>query len=238
MHVVGEKPGIREMLHQDVLTARLHRGILDFPVRTVHGYVIDYEFHAGPISEKTVLRNFQYVADLRVEINEPVKPYIISLDSKRTPVPIVEIMPNVYFKPTVIYLSDIDGKKVLSKIKNKLKKQQKLNEMDAYYLALMPFFKHKKSIKEVLNDMCYFVNEIGISEEFKFIIKLIQLLSIDALFEEYEKVELTRVVKMGSSCIVEWERNLIINRLNEVALKMKEDGLDSDFIFKYTGIKI
>ena len=43
---------------------------------------------------------------------------------------------------------------------------------------------------------------------------------------------------MGSSCIVEWERNLIINRLNEIALKMKDEGLSSDTIFKCTGIKI
>lgn len=60
MRITGEKPGIIEILHQDVLTARLKRGILDLPVLTHHGFCISYEFHSMPINDKTVLRNYQY----------------------------------------------------------------------------------------------------------------------------------------------------------------------------------
>lgn len=49
MCITGEKPGIVEILHQDVLTASLKRGILDLPVKTSQSHVIDYEFHLGPI---------------------------------------------------------------------------------------------------------------------------------------------------------------------------------------------
>ncbi len=55
MNVVGEKLGILEVLHQDVLTARLKREILDLPVRTSHGYAILFEFHSGPIGGNTVI---------------------------------------------------------------------------------------------------------------------------------------------------------------------------------------
>jgi hypothetical protein len=122
MHVVGEKPGIIEVLHQDVLTARLKRGIIDLPVRTSHGYAILFEFHSGPISGNTVVRNYQYAIDLRVDVEEPVKPHFVSLDSKKTPIPVVELFYGVYSNPEVTFFADIDGEKVLNSIVDKIDK--------------------------------------------------------------------------------------------------------------------
>lgn len=68
MTITGEKPGIVEVLHQDVLSSRLKREILDLPI-TPYGYCIEYEFHSRPLSEATVLRNYQYAIDLRVEVD-------------------------------------------------------------------------------------------------------------------------------------------------------------------------
>ncbi len=68
MHVAGEKPGIVDVIHQDVLSARLKRGILDLPVLTPYGYCIDYEFHSGPINRKIVLRNYQFQLPRPVEV--------------------------------------------------------------------------------------------------------------------------------------------------------------------------
>ena len=254
MRIVGEKPGIIEVLHQDVLTARLKREILDLPVRTSHGYVILFEFHAGPMSGKTVVRNYQYAIDIRAEIDEPVKPHFVSLDPKKTPIPIVELFCGVYSNPEVTFLSDIDGKEVLNTIRDKISKQKELDEMDAYCLGLLPFFKNEKSREKMLEDMCHFINEIEISEEFKYIIKLIQILSVDALFTEEKQEEFLGVVKMKSSYIARYERNLIQKAVNEavdeavneavndtkrdIALKMKADGFSPDLIFKYFGIML
>lgn len=65
MRITNEKPRISEILNQDVLTACLKREILDLPIKTTYGIVIAYEFHSGFISEKTVIRNYQYAIDLR-----------------------------------------------------------------------------------------------------------------------------------------------------------------------------
>ena len=260
MHVVGEKPGIIEVLHQDVLTSRLKRGILDLPVRTPHGYAILFEFHAWAIGEKTVLRNYQYAVDLRVEIDEPVKPHFVSLDPKKTPIPVVELFPGVCTDPDVTFFADIDGKEVLNTIVNKIDNQEELDEMDAYCLGLLPFFKNEKSREEMLEGMCHFINEIELSEEFKYIIKLIQILSVNALFTDEKQEEFLGVVKMQSTYIERYERNLIQEAVEEaveeavkdavkqasddatrkvkesIALKMKADGFSPDFIFKYCGI--
>lgn len=120
MRITGENPGIQEVLNQDVLTARLKRGILDLPIKTQNGYCIEYEFHNGPINEKTVLRNYQYAIDLRVEVDCPVKPHFVSLDTSKKPIPKVELFPGVFTEPEITFLADINGEKVLNIIKNKL----------------------------------------------------------------------------------------------------------------------
>ena len=114
MCITGEKPGIIEVLHQDVLTSRLKRGIMDLPVLTHYGLCICYEFHSGLINEKTVLRNYQYAIDLRVDVEVPVKPHFVSLDENKTPIPIVELFSGVFSNPEVTFLADIDGKKSLN----------------------------------------------------------------------------------------------------------------------------
>lgn len=238
MRITNEKPGISEILHQDVLSARLKRGILDLPIKTTYDLVIAYEFHSGFINENTVIRNYQYAIDLRVEVDVPVRPHFVSIDSNKTPIPKVELFPGFYTDPKVTYLSDFPGEKILNTIKNKLNNQVELDDMDVYCLALMPFFSHEKSRKDVLTSMSYFINEIEISEEFKYLIKLIQILSANAMFVDDELEEILGVIKMGNTYIEKYEKNLINTAIKEIALKMKDDGVSSDFIFKYFGIKL
>lgn len=162
----------------------------------------------------------------------------MSLDANRRPIPKVELFLGFYTGPKVTYLSDFPGEKILNTIKDKLNNQLELDDMDTYCLALMPFFNHEKSRKEVLTYMCHFVNEIEISEEFKYIIKLIQILAANAMFVDEELEELLGVIKMGNTYIERYERNLINAAIKEIALKMKDDGVSPEFIFKYFGIKL
>ena len=238
MRITGEKPGIVEVLNQDVLTSRLKRGILDLPVKTSDGLCIEFEFHSGPIEEDIVIRNYQYAIDLRGDVGVPVKPHFVSLDANKTPVPKVELFPGVFTKPEVTYFADICGEKVINTIKEKLNKQVELDEMDAYYLALIPFFRNEKNRAEMLDDMCQFINKIKISEDLKYIIKLIQILSASALCVGDKQEEILGVIKMGSSYIANYEKNLIRENNLKIAQKMKELGATAEFIFKCTGIKL
>ena len=241
MTITGEKRGIVEVLHQDVLSSRLTRGIMDLPIKTPYGYWIEYDFHSRPLSEATVIRNYQYAIDLRVDVDVPVRPHIVSLDATKTPIPKVELFPGVYTNPEVTFLSDIDGEKVLNSIKKKLDKQVELDKMDACYLALMPFFNNGIGREEVLRNMCHFVNQIEISEELKYLIKLVQILSVRAILTDVEQEKYLGVIKMGSTYIDNYEKNLVQNAtkdaMEKIALKMKADGVSSDFIYKYFGIK-
>ena len=215
-----------------------------------------FEFHSGPISDKTVVRNYQYAMDIRSEIEEPVKPHFVSLDPKKTPVPVVELFCGVYSNPELTFFQDIDGEEVLNTIVDKIDNKLELDEMDAYYLGLLPFFKNGKSREEMLEYMCHFINDIELSEEFKYIIKLIQILSVNALFTDEKQEEFLGVVKMESTYIARYEKKLIQDAVSEavseavsktrddttkkvkesIALKMKADGFSSEVIFKYLGI--
>lgn len=154
----------------------------------------------------------------------------------------MELFPGFFSNPKVTYLADIGGKKLLNTIANKLNNQVELDEMDAYYLALIPFFHHEKSRGEVLDDMCHFINKIEISEEFKYIVKLVQILSAKAMFADDKQEEILGVVKVGSTYIDNYEKNLVKNavkkNMERVALKMKDLGADPDFIFACTGLKL
>lgn len=94
----------------------------------------------------------------------------------------------------------------------------------------------------MLEFMCHFINKIELSEVLKYIIKLVQILSAKAMFVDDKQEEILGVIKMGSTYIDNYEKNLVKNAIKaankKVALKMKEDGVSSDFIFKYFGIEL
>ena len=145
-----------------------------------------------------------------------------------------------FFNPEVTFLIDINGEKVLNSINNKLDKQMELDYDDAYHLALMPFFRSKRDRKEMLSYMSHFINQIKISEELKYLIKLVQILSARAIFSDDKQKQILGVIKMGNTYIDNYEKNLVktaaMNATMKIALKMKADGVSSEFIFKYFGI--
>ena len=158
----------------------------------------------------------------------------------------MELFPGVFTNPVVTFFADIDGEKVLITIIHKLNNQLELDEMDAYNFALMHFFAYEKSREEILEFMCYFINDIEMSEVHKYIIKLIQVLSARAIFVDDKQEEFLGVIKMGSTYIDNYEKNLVkkavanaVNdAINEIALKMKKAGADSQFIYECTGLRI
>ncbi len=143
----------------------------------------------------------------------------------------MELFPGVFTNPDVTFFADIGGEKLLNSIIYKLDNQLELDEMDAYNLTLMPFLANEKSREDILEFMCHFVNDIEISEVHKYIIKLIQILSARAIFVDDKQEEFLGVIKMGSTYIDNYEKNIINNAAKEIALKMKKAGADSQFIY-------
>ena len=97
--------------------------------------------------------------------------------------------------------------------------------------------------------MLFRSNEI--SQEFKYIIKLSQILWVNALIDDLKlKDELLDVIKMKSNFIQEYERNLVESAAEsafesgreenslEIARKMKEKNFTRDVILDITGVDI
>ncbi|WP_462315445.1 hypothetical protein, partial [Methanobrevibacter sp.] len=101
--------------------------------------------------------------------------------------------------------------------------------------------RHEKSREDMLEFMCHFINKIELSEVFKYIIKLVQILSAKVMFVDDKQEEILGVIKMGSTYIDNYEKNLVKNAIKaankKVALKLKEHGVDSKIIFECTGFK-
>ena len=156
MRVSSIKPGIIRIEYPEVFTEEIERGIMDFPVLTRMGHYIIFEFHKLPLTEKILLRNFQYIANFRARVKLPVSMEIISLDETKRSLGSVEIMPDWFFKPNITFLIDLDGDEILSIIKDKLEHNIDLKDMDAYLFSVIPFTKHKKDTVELVDELCHF----------------------------------------------------------------------------------
>ena len=251
MRISGIEPGIVEIVYPEVFSQETDRGIMDFCVLTRRGYYIIFEFHSTSLSEKILLRNFQYLANLRVRVKHPVDMQILSTDKTKGGIREVEIFPGWNFKPVITFLIDFDGDKILSNIKNKLKNNIELTDTDAYLFTIIPFTNYERDTVDLIVELCHFVNENEISQEFKYIIKLSQILWVNALIDDLKlKDELLDVIKMKSNFIQEYERNLVESAAEsafesgreenslEIARKMKEKNFTRDVILDITGVDI
>ena len=184
MRVTGMKPGIIRIDYPEVFTEDADRGIMDFPVLTIDSKYIIFEFHSAPLTTKLLLRNFQYLANFRARVKYPVDLHIISLDKLKKSIRSVAITSKWNFELDFTFLIDFDGDEILNTITDKLEHNIWLTEYDAYLFAILPFTTHKMDTVEFIVMLCYFVNEIDIQEELKYIIKLSQILWVNALVKD------------------------------------------------------
>lgn len=96
---------------------------------------------------------------------------------------------------------------------------------------------------EFAKELFYFVNETEIQEELKYIIKLSQILWVNALVkdEELSKGPIN-VIKMKSNFIQNYEKELVESAeektKQEIAEKMKKENYSAHEIQKITGVTI
>ena len=242
MKKTGYDVGIEQCAFQNVSTSRLKGCRLNMSILTTANYCIDFKFHAGLISKKIMARNYLYATDLFGQLLIPIKTHIISLDRLKRKPPALEVMPGQIFNPDVTYFADFDGKDILNKISNKIDIGEKLSEMDIYDLGLIPFYNVEKSRKETLIEMIDKVNDFNLTKEDEYIVNCMQIYSVNAFFnKEMQKKLICKIKKIGTY-IANFEENIrkeaVNETMTEVASKMKSCGVDSDFIFKSTGIRL
>lgn len=173
--------------------------------------------------------------------------HIISLDKLKKSIRSVAITSKWNFEPDFTFLVDFDGDEILNSIKDKLENNIELTEDDTYLFAILPFTTHKMDTVAFVEMLCYFVNEIDIQKELKYIIKLSQILWVNALIkDENLSKELMDVIKMKSNFIQNYEKKLVetavetaLNKKDkELAEKMKKMNYPASDILTLTGINI
>ena len=251
MKILGLQPGIDSVEFPEVFSLTGERGIMDLPVLTKMGYYIIFEFHSQPLSEDLLLRNFQYLANLRRRVKLPVEMYIISTNRLKDDVKEVNILPDWKFKPHFMFLIDYDGDEILSTMKDKVKSNLELTFDDAYWLSVLPFIKHEKNDVDFIKELSEFINSIEIKSELKYVIELSQIWSVGALVDDIDiKNDLIGEIKMMNNAIIEYERRIIDeavavaldeafnNYSLNVARNMRDENYSRDEILKLTGVDI
>ena len=255
MKILGLQPGIDSVEFPEVFSLTGERGIMDLPVLTKMGYYIIFEFHSQPLSEDLLLRNFQYLANLRRRVKLPVEMYIISTNRLKDDVKEVNILPDWKFKPHFMFLIDYDGDEILSTMKDKVKSNLELTFDDAYWLSVLPFIKHEKNDVDFIKELSEFINSIEIKSELKYVIELSQIWSVGALVDDIDiKNDLIGEIKMMNNAIIEYERRIIDEAVDEavtialdeafnnyslnMARNMRDENYSRDEILKLTGVDI
>ena len=255
MKILGLQPGIDSIEFPEVFSLTGERGIMDLPVLTKMGYYIIFEFHSQPLSEDLLLRNFQYLANLRRRVKLPVEMYIISTNRLKDDVKEVNILPDWKFKPHFMFLIDYDGDEILSTMKDKVKSNLELTFDDAYWLSVLPFIKHEKNDVDFIKELSEFINSIEIKSELKYVIELSQIWSVGALVDDIDiKNDLIGEIKMMNNAIIEYERRIIDEAVDEavtialdeafnnyslnMARNMRDENYSRDEILKLTGVDI
>ena len=224
---------------------------MDFAVLTKMGYYIIFEFHSQPVSKDLLLRNFQYLANLRQRVKFLVDMYILSTNKLKKAIKEIEILPDLKFKPHFIFFIDYDGDRILSTIKEKVRSNLELTFDDTYWLTVLPFTKHEKNNIDFILELSEFVNSIEIKSELKYIIELSQILSVGALVDDFNiRNDLIDVIKMKNNAIIEYERRIIDKAVNKavdetahntslhIACNMRDANYSRDEILKLTGVDI
>ena len=66
--------------------------------------------------------------------------------------------------------------RLINNIMDKLNNNIELTDEDAYLFSVLPFTSHEMDTVALIEHLCYLVNDIEISKEHRYIIKLYQIL--------------------------------------------------------------
>ena len=114
---------------------KLMDGVLELEDRTL----LNIEFITGDIDEDFLLRCAQYAINLRIISGRHVETKIISTGFRIKSDKIALISKTFRFEPEIFFYSELDGLEKLINIKNKIRNNEKLTDIDQYNLIFIPF---------------------------------------------------------------------------------------------------
>ena len=128
-------------------------------------------------------------------------------------------------------------------MKDKVKSNLELTFNDACWLSVLPFTKHEKNDVDFIKELSEFINSIEIKSELKYVMELSQIWSVGALVDDVDiKNDLIGEIKMKNNAIIEYERRIIDEAVNNnslnIACNMRDENYSRDEILKLTGVDI
>lgn len=122
---------------------KLMDGVVELDDETL----LNIEFQTGDLTEEFLLRCAQYAVNLRVVSGKHVETKIISTGTRVSSEEIAKISEKFQFEPEIFFYSEFDGLEKLINIKNKIKNNEKLTEIDHYNLIFIPLMGNVNKIE-------------------------------------------------------------------------------------------
>ena len=216
---------VDQFLSTEIISIDNRSKFVDMLIQTVDDLLIHIEFHSGDIRKSTLYRNNAYSADLANITKKDVISVIISLGEKDKSV--LELkMENIHYTPNCKFLREYDGDEILNMLRDKLNNNKKITGEDLFFLVFLPFTSHKRSDKEMAEEMFELTNIVPLTEKQKTDIKKCQKIILEIYFEnDDEKMrELDRVINMECTYFNRYEEKIVTEACIEIAKKLKKDN--------------
>ncbi len=129
------------------------------------------------------------------------------------------------FKPKLFFYSEFDGSERLSRIKDKIKNQEKLSQEDHYNLIFVPLMGNVDSVKSAFEVFRIANNKKLFNEDEQAKIKQCQYIVAQIVADDDEKLlnEFWEIIKMNNNFLVEYEANLVENTRKKVIEEVTQE---------------
>ena len=139
------------------------------------------------------------------------------------------------FDINVVSLKYKNADDLFAKIKDP---NSEITRQDVVYLVFAPLMSNSRNIEPIIVDCISILCELKLSEEFKYIVFILQITMIERLINDFKLKEI--LVEM---LLMRWDAyNKIVDKeieetKKEIANKMLDEGIDSELVSKIVEIE-
>ena len=225
---------IKELINVELPVVEVTDSSTDYIFLLEDNSYLHLEFQTG-YDEKDIVRFMAYDVRLYERDKREITTVIIYSSDVKKADTYLKVGSAIY-DPQKVMMSDYDGNDIYVKLETKIKNNDNLSDKDIINLIFLPLMKHNISKAELATKSIELAQSI--EDKAKRDICIASVVAFGSKYlNENEKKKLVEVLRMADLITMLVEEGKQEYRI-EIAKNMILDGLDVNFIQKYTGLSL
>ena len=197
LKLIGEERQIKKVLKTEFVTKKGRNLYLDFLCMLEDDTLLNIEFQFKPTTSNDLNRFFNYNILSQTTYDSLCETVVVSFRTQKLGVKQIKIGKTKSTHPDFKYLGDINFKKTLNNIRNKIKNNSKLDNIDEILLMLMCLVPKNHNKAEILTEICRMLKKEHLFDLEKIdTFKAVMSLEIENLITREEREKLKGKIQM------------------------------------------